>query len=115
MDDFEQLFQKHSGKFIIGGGSTIFSVVLSAAVWFTTEYSDTETRARMTEAALDAHTAMERENYDAVMGVLDDLQKTTGEIRSDMAVIKYRLNAGNSRIADSDFPSAHMTANNSEQ
>ncbi len=93
MDDFEKLFQRHSGKFILGGGSTILSVVVSALAWFSGEYQTTADMALMTEHTLEQHTAMERENYESVMEVLDNLQTVTGEIKTDLAVVKYRLNA----------------------
>jgi hypothetical protein len=93
MDDFESLFQRHSGKFILGGGSTVLSVVVSALAWFAGEYSTTADMAAITEQKLEAHTAMERENYQSLMEVLDQLQITTGEIKTDLAVVKYRLNA----------------------
>lgn len=111
LTDLENLAQKHIGKIMVGGGSTVASLVLGIMLWFANEYQDTETRSMLTQQALDAHTAMERENYASMMEMLDGLQSATGEIQSDLKLVKYRLNTGQGRMANTDAPAPlHVTA-----
>lgn len=93
MDDLENLARQHIGKIIVGGGSTVLSVVSAVTIWFAGEYQATNTRGMLTEKTLEAHTLAERENYESLMTVLDELQHTTTAIRQDVAVLKYRMDA----------------------
>lgn len=93
MDDLQRLCLQHLGKIVVAGAVSIGSATSAGLAWFATEYRDTELLGATTAEKLDAHAQLERENYQSLMEVLDHLQTTTGEIRSDMAVIKYRLNA----------------------
>lgn len=92
--DFLDLIRKHPGKTIGGGIGSLGSIIAGAFMWSVTEIQRIDERATQTAATLAAHADQEQRNYESLMTVVESVEKTTMRMASDVAVLRYRVDAG---------------------
>lgn len=93
-DELQGIAQRHLGKILAGLGGTMGSAILAGVSWYVIESKRIDTLVTQTAATLDAHMSQEQRNYESVMDVMDHVQRTTMTMASDVAVLRYRLDAG---------------------
>lgn len=92
-DDFINLARRHAGKILIAGMTTVGGMGTAGMGWAWSESQRLDRITERTAETLRAHMRQEREQYQSLMDVLDNVQATTQSTAIDVAVLRYRLDS----------------------